>query len=109
MTYSGDRAHTALYEGVYTAGEAFRYAVAKRNHDRDERLAAKARIWKLVKGYELLNEISDKSAFVRYALPDTKKAREMFPGHWETEDHEIVKYKGFKWSLSRHLSRDVSI
>lgn len=109
LTYCGDKGHTALYEGVYTAGEAFRYAVAKRNHDQVEMDASLDRIEKLVKAYKLLNEVSDKSAFVRYAIPDTDKAKEMFPGHWEAEDHDVVEYKGFKWSLSRHLSRDVSI
>jgi len=109
LTYCGDKAHTALYEGVYTAGEAFRYAVAKRNNDKIEMNAAIDRIWKLVKAYKLLNDVSDKSAFVRYAVPDTDLAKKMFPGHWETEDHDVVEYKGFDWSLSRHLSRDVSI
>ncbi|NVM27812.1 MAG: hypothetical protein HWN65_03130 [Candidatus Helarchaeota archaeon] len=109
MTYSGDRGHTALYEGVYTAGEAFRYAWAKRNNETGNMTAALNRIWKLVKGYDLLSNVSSQSAFVRYAVPDTSLARQMFPGHWETEDHDVVEYRGFNWSLSRHLSRDVSI
>ncbi len=120
MTYCGDRAHTALYEGVYTAGVAFRYAVAKRNNDARSMKEAKERIWLIVKGYELLSNVSKDSAFVRYAIPNTTKAYKMFPGHWNptpvagqeytpTNDHYIVEYKGYKWSLSRHLSRDVSI
>ncbi|MFO8017600.1 MAG: hypothetical protein R6U96_03135 [Promethearchaeia archaeon] len=109
MTYTGDRAHTALYEGVYCAGEAFRYAWAKRNGNEGNMTAAKDRIWKIVKAYDLLSNVSDTSALVRYALPDTEKARAKFPGYWAHEDHYIEEYKGMNWSLSRHISRDVSI
>jgi hypothetical protein len=120
MTYAGDRAHTALYEGVYTMGEAFRYAWAKRNNNIGNMTAAEERILKIVKSYELLSYVSDKSVFVRYAVPNTTLAYQKFPGHWNpvpvpgqeytpTNDHYITEYKGFKWSLSRHLSRDVSI
>ncbi|MGV9200658.1 MAG: hypothetical protein ACOC4M_17760, partial [Promethearchaeia archaeon] len=58
MTYTGDRAHTALYEGVYCAGEAFRYAWAKRNNNEGNMTAAKERIWKVVKAYDLLSNVS---------------------------------------------------
>ena len=119
-TYSGDRAHTALYEGVYCMGEAFRYAVAKRNGDTGNMTAAEDKIYRIVKAYELLSYISNSSAFVRYAIPNTTLAYEKFPGHWNpapyngttynsNNDHYIVEYRGYTWSLSRHLSRDVSI
>jgi len=108
MTYSGDVAHTALYEGVYTAGEAFRYAIAKRNNDKTEMAAAKARITKLVSAYELLSEVSGMGAWPRYAVPDTPIARKYFPAsYFTTEDHYNVTYRGFKWTLARHISRDV--
>jgi len=109
LTYTGDRGHTALYEGVYTAGEAFRYAWAKRHNDTANMNAAITRIWKLVKGYDLLSNVTQQSAFIRYAIPDTPRARQLFPGFWETEDHDVVEYREFNWSVSRHLSRDVSI
>ncbi len=120
MTYAGDKGHTALYEGVYTMGEAFRYAWAKRNNNIGNMTAAEERILKIVKAYELLSYISDNSAFVRYAVPNTTLAYQKFPGHWDPvpvpgeeyvpgNDHYITEYKGYKWSLSRHLSRDVSI
>lgn len=109
MTYCGDRGHTALYEGVYTAGEAFRYAIGKRNNDNTMMNAAKERILKIVRAYDLISNVSKKSAFVRYAVPNTTKAMEKFPGHWGTSDHYVVEYRGYKWSLSRHLSRDVTI
>ena len=109
MTFCGDRGHTALYEGVYCAGEAFRYAWAKRNGDKGTMNAARQRILKIMKAYDLLSNVSSRSAFVRYAVPNTTKAKQKFPGHWESEDHYVVEYKGYKWSLSRHLSRDVSI
>jgi hypothetical protein len=109
MVYTGDRAHSALYEGVYCAGEAFRYAWAKRNNNIGNITAAEERILKIVRAYELLSNVSDKSPFVRYAVPNTTLAYQKFPGHWGRDDHDEVEYKGYKWSLSRRLSRDVSI
>lgn len=109
LTFCGDRGHTALYEGVYTAGEAFRWAWAKRHNDVKTMNAARDRLWKLVKAYELISNVSAKSALLRYAVPNTTLAYEKFPGHWDTTDHDVIEYRGFKWSLSRHLSRDVSI
>jgi len=120
MTYCGDKGHTALYEGVYCAGEAFRYAWAKRNNDIGNMSAAEDRILKIMKSYDLLSNVSDKSVFVRYAVPNTELAYQKFPGHWDpiptpgeeytpNNDHYIAEYRGYNWSLSRHLSRDVSI
>jgi len=108
MTYSGDVGHTALYEGVYLSGEAFRYAVAKRNDNETEMNAALNRIEDLVTAYEILSEVSGMGAWCRYAVPYTKNARKFFPAsYFTTEDHFNVTYKGFKWVLSRHISRDV--
>jgi len=116
LSYSGDVAHTALYEGVYTAGEAFRYAWAKRHNNVGNKTAALNRLRILVKGYKLISEVAWKDsgrsygAWVRYALPDTPKAREFFPASfYTTADHYNVTYKGFDWSCSRHISRDVTI
>lgn len=108
MTYTGDTGHTALYEGVYTAGEAFRYAVAKRNNDATEMSDSLDRITELIEAYKLLSEVSGMGAWCRYAVPDTPNAHKYFPaGYFTTEDHFNVTYKGLTWVLSRQISRDV--
>ena len=108
-TFCGDRGHTSLYEGVYTAGEAFRYAWAKRHGNTGEMNNALERILELVKAYDLICNISPVSALVRYCIPDTVKARELVPNFFDTWDHYYVQYKGFNWSLGPNLSRDVTI
>ncbi len=108
MTYSGDMGHTSLYEGIYLAGEAFRYAVAKRNHNGTEKFAALDRIKELVVAYKILSEVSGMGAWCRYAIPDTPEAHRWFGnGFFTTADNFNVTYKDITWTIARHISRDV--
>jgi len=110
MVYGGDTDHVSLYSGVYVAGEAFRYAVAKRENNRDEVEATLERLRDLVLAYEILSEVAGNFTWPRYAVPNTPLAREKFPGYGFTasKDRHIVEYRGFNWSLIGHKSRDVT-
>ncbi len=110
MTYGGDTAHVALYTGVYVAGEAFRYAVAKRESNKVEIEASLKRLRDLVDAYEILSEVAGNHTWPRYAVPITDTAKALFPGYGfeATPDRDIVEYRGYNWSLINHKSRDVT-
>ncbi len=110
MNYGSDTAHVSLYSGLYVAGEAFRYAVAKRENNNAEVEATLERLRDLVLAYEILSEVAGNFTWPRYAVPDTPLAREKFPGYGfeASKDRYIREYKGYNWSLIMHKSRDVT-
>lgn len=111
MFFGGDTAHVSLYTGLYVAGEAFRYAVAKREGDIAEITASLVRLRDLVDAYEILSEVGGNDTWPRYAVPITDLAKEKFPGYGfeATKDRNIVEYRGYNWSCVNHKSRDVTI
>lgn len=109
MTYTrNDLDHTSGYAGVYVAAEAFRYAVAKREHNKAEKIASLERLNEMVDAYEILSEVAGNYTWPRYAIPDTPLARKRFTNDYFENPEHVVEYRGYNWTLVGHKSRDLT-
>lgn len=87
----GDPGHVAVYSGVSAIGDAFRYAVKKR--DGEDLTNVTRRLYKLACAMNLMSDVTDDGGMVRWAIPDTPEAREYFGDGYFNENKQGVHLK----------------
>ncbi|MHA1392746.1 MAG: hypothetical protein ACTSRZ_04525 [Promethearchaeota archaeon] len=96
---------TTIWTGCYLGGEAFRWAVADRNNDIENRTNAEQAILRAIKHFDICLQITGiKGALPRYAVEGTKENQNL--GLWDEDDSEVKEgaYKG--WRYRTYISRD---
>ncbi|MHA1371284.1 MAG: hypothetical protein ACTSRA_16400, partial [Promethearchaeota archaeon] len=112
--YNGN-GHAIVYAGHYMVGEAFRFALARRLNSAVDINQSREMIKRLVGGIKIISEVSGTGACVRYALPDTAEARNLFAPHnfQESLDSEHlflkVSYNNQSWWIESGTSLDCFI
>ena len=96
---------TTIWTGCYIAGEAFRWAVANRNNDIENRTNAEMAILRAINQFDTCLQITGiKGALARYAVEGSEENWKL--GLWNEKDSKVETgdFKG--WRYRTYISRD---
>ena len=94
-----------IWTGCYIAGEAFRWAVADRNGDIENRTRAASAILRAINHFDDLLQVTGiKGALARYACPGTDQNYEL--GLWKDTSTLVEGGPYDGWRFNTYISRD---